>query len=274
MKYLLIISVTILISLLQGCSLIKIGIAYGQSTENFIVHPKDSRVLYETGAEASADTIVSHIENSIAIVESMHYQKFSKDIKIHVCASIETFESHTTMKKSRGTTIGDKLFLSPKLFTQPKTVKSILTHELSHLHLAQKLGGITLYMNVPSWFQEGLATYVSSGGGAEKISVYDAVKALESQTFFIPDDTASIFDLKNATSYGFTEHYSDPLTAQHMYYRQSSMFVAYLKNSDNDSFNGLMKLILKGEKFKSAYSKKFDGNIKDSWNKFVGMTAT
>ena len=254
---------------LQSCSLVKIGVAYTESTEHFLSHAEDSRVMYEEDAGVLSDVIATHMEDSIAMVESIHSEKFSAEVKIHICATLECYVKYTTMRKSRGATIGDKVFLSPKLLARPKTIKSVLTHELSHLHLAQKLGGFVLYNNVPSWFQEGLATFTSDGGGAENVSIVDAEKALKSQVFFTPEISASVFQIKNADSYGFTENHSDPFFAQNMYYRQSSMFVAYLKSANTIGFNSLMRQVLRGDKFEKAFVDNYDLSLEDSWYSFI-----
>ncbi|PCJ44325.1 MAG: hypothetical protein COA99_07045 [Moraxellaceae bacterium] len=250
------------------------GIAYIESTEHFLPHSEDSRVLFEEGAEDFSNIIADHMDDSIAMVESIHSEMFSEEVLVHICATLECYEKHTTMRKSRGATIGDKVFLSPKLLARPKTTKSVLAHELSHLHLAQKLGGLTLYNNVPGWFQEGLATFVSEGGGAEKVSISDAEKALKSQSFFIPDINGSIFRMKNADSYGFTENYSDPFFAQNMYYRQSSMFVAYLKRTNITGFNRLMFQILSGVTFEKAFIENYDLGLEDTWYSFINEIKT
>jgi hypothetical protein len=255
--------------LLQSCSLVKIGNAYTESTEHFLSHAEDSRVMYEEDAGVLSNIIATHIEGSIALVESIHSEKFSAEVKVHICATLECYEKYTTMRKSRGATIGDKVFLSPKLLARPKTIKSVLTHELYHLHLAQNLGGLVLYNNVPSWFQEGLATFTSDGGGAENVSIVDAVKVLKSQVFFTPDISASVFQIKNADSYGFTANYSDPFFAKNMYYRQSSMFVAYLKRTNATDFNSLMRQILRGVKFEKAFVENYDLSLEDSWYSFI-----
>jgi len=269
MKALSMLFVIPMLGLLQSCSLVKIGIAYTESTENFLSHSEDPRVLYEEGGGVLSDVIATHMKDSIAIVESMHSEVFSAEVRVHVCATLECYEKYTTMRESRGATIGDKVFISPKLLARPQTIKSVLTHELSHLHLAQKLGGLALYNNVPGWFQEGLATLTSDGGGAESASVVDAMKALKSQTFFIPDLSASVFQIKNADSYGFTENYSDPFFAQNMYYRQSSMFVAYLRKTNATGFDNLIRQVLKGSKFEEAFVENYDLSLEDSWSSFI-----
>jgi hypothetical protein len=39
-------------------------------------------------------------------------------------------------------------------------------------------------LNIPSWFAEGLAVYVSGGGGAEKVGAKDAAEAIKSGKMF------------------------------------------------------------------------------------------
>ena len=87
--------------------------------------------------------------------------------------------------------------------------------------------------------------------------------------FFTPDISASVFQIKDADSYGFTEKYSDPFFAQNMYYRQSSMFVAYLKKTNTTGFKSLMRQVLGGVKFEKAFIENYDLSLEDSWHSFI-----
>ena len=100
---------------LQSCALVNVGAAYYKSTDHFLAHGKDSRILYEEGAEDFTNIIAELMEGSVAAVESIHGEKFSQEIQVHICATLDSYQKHTTMIESRGATIGDKLFLSPSL---------------------------------------------------------------------------------------------------------------------------------------------------------------
>jgi len=58
--------------------------------------------------------------------------------------------------------------LSPKLFSpQHQRLRAILTHEVSHAHIAGWIGGYAYVKRLPNWFKEGLAVMVSAGGAQE-----------------------------------------------------------------------------------------------------------
>ncbi len=254
---------------IQGCSPVKKAVAYNESIEHFVRHSYDDRVLFEKGAEGLSDDVASHIQHSVEKIESIHSEEFYREIKVYVCATLESFEKHTAMKYPRGVVFGDKLFLSPRLLTMPDSISSILTHELSHLHLAQKIGKYAYFWNIPNWFIEGLATYVSGGGGAENVNLHEAIDALETQTFFVPNENGSIFFIKDAFSYGFGEYSDDPAKVHHMYYRQSAMFVDYLRKRDKESFNELMKQLLNGGAFGPAFRDNYNVGVAEAWGVFV-----
>jgi len=258
----------------QGCSLIKSGIAYYEPTDSFVTHKNDSRVLYEKGGEKLSNIVALQMQSSVSKVESIHNEIFSKQIRVYVCATYESFEKHTAKKNPRGVMIGDRIFLSPKLLEKPDTIKNILTHELSHLHFAQRIGKTNYFYNIPAWFQEGLATYVSEGGGSENVSEHDAIKALKTQHFFTPEGNGSLFFIKNASSYGFYEYYKDPAIAQHMFYQQSEMFIAYLRKKNVAKFNGLIASLLAGEKFETAFKNNYNKSVSKVWGMFVNDLQT
>ncbi|MBV1884573.1 MAG: hypothetical protein KUG82_23240 [Pseudomonadales bacterium] len=115
MKTILIVFGIFILLTLQSCALVNVGAAYYKSTDHFLAHGKDSRILYEEGAEDFTNIIAELMEGSVAAVESIHGEKFSQEIQVHICATLDSYQKHTTMIESRGATIGDKLFLSPSL---------------------------------------------------------------------------------------------------------------------------------------------------------------
>lgn len=255
--------------LIQGCSVIEPSIAYYRSTQHFVPHPKDSRVVFEKGAEALSGIVVKHLDSSIQQIERSHYEGFSKKVKIHVCATDRCMKRHTASSKASGSMIGDKIFLSPTLLSQPNSIKSVLTHELSHLHFSQKLGKLNLSKNIPGWFQEGFATYVSKGAGAEKVSRSEVLLALKLQTFFVPEDHGAIVFVKKARSHGFHKRYKDPAIASHMFYKQSELFVEHLHDKNTDRFKGLVSDLLRGYQFKRAFEKNYNLPLIVAWVSFV-----
>ncbi|MCP3931940.1 MAG: hypothetical protein GY705_22930 [Bacteroidetes bacterium] len=153
----------------------------------------------------------------------------------------------------------EKIFLSASLREQPERIPTLTTHELSHLHLIQRIGASKTVRNIPSWFSEGLAVAVSNGGGAENVNEIDAAHAILNGLCFHPDSTGSILFPKTASSFSLKPH---------MFYRQSAMFVQFLREYDTEKFQNFLQTLQKGEKFKYACHVSFEKDINDFWEAF------
>ncbi|HYA86789.1 MAG TPA: hypothetical protein VEI57_06995, partial [Nitrospirota bacterium] len=140
------------------------------------------------------------------------------------------------------------------------TTKAILTHELSHLQLQQQLGIYSFNANIPSWFQEGLAVMVSNGGGAEKVSDTEAIKAILEGKHFTPEAKGSFFFKKSGHSYGLEPH---------MFYRQASLFVSYLKNFSDIKFGLFMLAIEDGGDFGKSFKRIYEIGVDEAWQEFI-----
>ncbi len=251
-----------LLIIVSGCNLIKTGLASLKSTSDFHLLASDTRILVEPGAEELAKSVAEYLPEAIAAVEKKQYRSFAKPVAIYVCASEDSFASHTGLSKQIRGALTTKLFLSGKL-ERPEfrgTTKAILTHELSHLHLQQQLGVYRYSANLPAWFQEGLAVLVSGGGGAETASEGDAARAIVKGAHFTPEAQGSFFFHKSAKSYGLEPH---------MFYRQASLFVGYLRDLSTIRFGLFMLAIEDGKDFEKAFRSIYDMNIDEAWQDFV-----
>ena len=233
-----------------GCSLLRTGIASMKSTSEFHPLEADKRLLAEPGAEDLAKQVAAYLPEAVRTIEKEQYRDFVKPIEIYVCTSEESFASHTGLSKQVRGAIITKLWLSGKL-KKPEfnnTTKAILTHELSHLHLQQQLGVYEYNAKIPAWFQEGLAVLVSKGGGAENISEAVAGKAILEGEHFTPEAQGSFFFHKSGRSYGLEPH---------LFYRQASMFVGYLRNLSEIQFALFMLAVEDGGDFDKSFRSKY-----------------
>lgn len=73
----------------------------------------------------------------------------------------------------------NRLILSPNLNGRESArLPGLLTHELAHLHLGQRIGHYN--STLPVWFHEGWASLTADGGGAEYATdaqAYAAIRA-------------------------------------------------------------------------------------------------
>jgi len=249
---------------MASCSLLRTGYASLKSTSDFKPIELDKRVLAEPGAEDLAKQVAAYLPEAVSTVEKQQYRDFVKPIEIYVCASADSFASHTGLSKQVRGALTTKLFLSGKLKNPElnKTTKAILIHELSHLNLQQRLGIYHYSANLPAWFQEGLAVLVSNGGGAENVSEAEAEKAILEGKHFIPEPEGSFWFHKSGSSYGLEAH---------MFYKQSSLFVGYLKNFSEVQFVLFMLAIEDGGDFDKSFRSKYGMSIDEAWQDFVTM---
>jgi hypothetical protein len=100
-------------------------------------------------------------------VEAGHFREFLNSPKVYVCGTDQCYSDFVTRPATSAAVVPDnRLVLSPRLDgAERERLPGLLAHELSHLHLGQRIGHVT--QTVPLWFHEGLATLVADGAGAE-----------------------------------------------------------------------------------------------------------
>ena len=241
------------------------GAAVFASRDQFIRSGADPRVLYEPGMDAEAALVVSILPGAIAHIEKQQYLPLAKPFRIYVCNSQESFNTYMGAPPgatARGVKVLNDIFLAPVAFSSWRgdTHESVLAHELSHLHLYQRLGHRKSLWDTPVWFLEGLAVVVSGGGG-EGVTPSDAEASILSGHHFTPDDCGSLLRPKRAADYG---------TETFMFYRQSELFVRFIRNQNTSGFeNFLLALQLGGNgNFATLFEASFGTDVDGMWEKF------
>jgi hypothetical protein len=201
------------------------------------------------------------LPQAIRQVEAGQYRPFAKPVAIYVCASQESYTNLTGLKAPASLTLKG-VFFSPRLVEEQRPVPLYLTHELSHLHLEQQMGKYR-FAKLPAWFKEGLATFVSNGGGAHTVTDEEALEAIASGSHFVPHEDGGIFFRKYASHWELTHH---------MFYRQSMVFVAYLKSRDENKYRDLLLSIQNGSSFPNAFNDTYGVGVSQIWEQFVAET--
>lgn len=248
-----------------GCSLSRQALATLQSTSHFLVLDSDRRIHYEPGAEDMSKEIAEYLPASIEQVEKEQYKPFAKPVEGYICATKDSFSSFTGVPKViKGATTIKHVFLSAERLRElPINIRrAVLTHELSHFHLQQYLGAYHYGANLPSWFQEGLAEYVSGGAAMEEVSDSEAVKAILEGEHITPDTTGSFFFPKRWSAYDLKPH---------MFYRQSFMFVSYLEHIDRSKFRAFVLALENGGRFEDSFNSAFGLTTDAAWQQFVAQ---
>jgi Zn-dependent protease with chaperone function len=260
-KMLMRVSVILLIAMAAVPSLRHAALVYFLPKTGF-TERSDMGVQHQSGQIAlDLSTLVNkHLPAAIDQVEKVQGYSLERPPNIYVFDNEADYSRLGGCPKgSRACVFGSQLSLSPKLLSEPDTVLAILTHELSHVLLQQRLGtwGIS---RVPPWFLEGLAVMVSDGGGAEGVGSQDAAAAIKSGQRFTPDMSKNWLSQKTAS------HYHLP---HRMFYRQSALFVLHLKTAYANDFESLLRRMHSGMGFHEAFERSFSQSIDVLWEEFL-----
>jgi hypothetical protein len=222
----------------------------------------DARVMAQSGRTAvDLSTLVNkHLPAAIDQVQKMQGYTLDKPLKIYVFDNdVDYSRLGGCPSGSRACVFGNQLSLAPKLLSEPDTVLAILTHELSHVLLQQRMGTWNI-SRVPPWFLEGLAVVVSDGGGTEGVGPQAATAAIKSGQRFTPDMSKNWFSQKTAA------HYQLP---HRLFYRQSALFVQHLKTAHPEHFESLLRRMHSGMGFHEAFERSFTQTIDILWDEFL-----
>lgn len=250
--------------LVSGCQLTRAVSAWAQSQSHFYVCTSDARIVCEPGSETLARAAATALPPALDAVARAQFATFPQPVTVYTYASRESYVAHTGQaRESAGSVFLKAVHLSPKLLEQePARPPRILAHELSHLHLAQGMSTLA-WGRVPGWFSEGLAVYVSNGGGAENVSVEAARDAISQGKHFVPEATQSWVGPKHAASYGLDAH---------MYYRQAALFVEHLHDSEPAAFERLIRSLAGGAQFDSSVRSAYAKPLDELWVGFLTAT--
>ncbi len=228
-------------------------------------------VHYEPGALKQALQVAAILPTATSRVSAVHGRPFAHPVIIGVYVSPDAFAAANgvgTADGVSGVTFMGRVTLSPSLFSkQPARLSAVLTHELSHAHLAGWMGPLAT-LRLPNWFKEGLAVMISRGGGAERVSDAAARKAIRRGDRIAINDSGSLAQL---TSLEFQKAPNIPQDAMRveMAYRQAALFVTYLRDTDAAAFTRMMRDIEEDRPFKDAVASAYGANVFVLWSRFV-----
>jgi hypothetical protein len=200
------------------------------------------------------------LSDAVRTVEARQYRSFAQEPTIYVCASLATFGAYGGDPQSGGYVLNRRLFVSPKPENTPERVPRLITHELSHLHIELQIGPIAWMRGFPPWFQEGLAVFVSDGGGAEQTTEAEAREAIAQDRTFVPETTSGLWHRRSAHAFGLPAH---------LFYRQASLFIGELKRRGEAEFEQLLLAVQDGRALADAFELAYEETVSAAWRRFV-----
>lgn len=251
--------VLIFVGVLPGCTLTRAAYVYLHAPESLPKVSATFPVFAEEGAESMAADISAALPASIQRIEKTHGGQLDSLPAIVVCATEACYRHYAAVPSSAAETLRDKRISinGAKIFNLKRDAAQLFTHELSHYYWYSQ--GILFQ---PRWFEEGMAVWVSNGGGAENITTQAAEQAIRSG--------AAIRLTLNTGLWNYLTHPpSPPENNWHMYYRQAGMFVEYLHDSDRSAFANLLEALRNTKDLQQAWSIAYKRSVDEIWLQFV-----
>jgi peptidase MA superfamily protein len=239
-------SIVLATVLLAGCAVQPAHRDAAEKLTRFQSLPEEPRVLYEPGARDYAERVAAALPTAVARVEATHYLPFASGVKVYVCGSDECFRGIVPDPPNLTAAVAydNRLVLHPRLFDrEPERLQPILRHELSHLHLGQRIGHYS--PAVPVWFHEGLACHAAGGGGADLVTEDQARDAITAGRNFLPDATHDPGTRKYARYWNLDVS---------VFYREATMLVEQMEKSGEERFRAFLLAIQNGTNFDLAFS--------------------
>lgn len=218
----------------------------------FVRFERDARIWFEPGAQEAAGRVQALLDAAMARVEAVHGLPFRAPPSVYLCATAACFAG---LVKTPGLTAAvvpdNRLVLSPRLFgAEAARLPGILAHELSHVHLGQRLGHYSPW--VPVWFHEGLATLVAEGAGAEYASDATACEARR---------VAARIDFGRRDAPG-RRHRAEAFGLRvHEFYRQAWRAVQSLQAFDPAAFRRWLTALQEGADFHIAFADAYNTDL-------------
>ena len=232
------------LALLSGCALTVSDPRALNPIDSFAPLAGDPRIWVEPGHEAYGARVAEALPAAIARVEAAHYLPFAQPPRVYVCGTEPCFKRYVLTPKLSAAVVPDnRLILSPNLDgKESHRLSALLTHELAHLHLGQRIGHY--HSTLPVWFHEGWASLTADGGGADYATDAQAWAAIRAGRRVnlgardAPDKRhkAGAFNLKSFEVY-----------------RQSMLLVGWLKAQDEARFRQLVLAVQDNADFEIAF---------------------
>jgi len=232
------------LALLPGCALTASHPRALLPLEDFVPLAVDSRIQVEPGFEGYGERVARVLPEAIAKVEAAHYLPFAHPPRVYVCGSDACFRRYVLTPKLSAAVVPDnRLILSPNLDgKESHRLPMLLTHELAHLHLGQRIGHY--HSTLPVWFHEGWAALVADGGGADYATdarVFEAIREGRRVNLEVRDAP----DKRHRAAASGLSIFE--------FYRQSMLLVGWLKAQDEARFRALALAVQDNTDFEIAF---------------------
>jgi len=252
--------ISILLAGISGCSGLDYLSASFASTDSFIKSNENPDVRYKGDNREYSNQVGLIAPELMAMVEEKIGVRFTKTPIIYICDTKQCMKEYTGHDfEPRASSNKRGVFLSTKLIGKIEETRYILPHELTHVLSVEKVNSFFQAIP-PAWFDEGLATFIADGAGAEKISEEKAIESIKTGKYFVPNGDGKMF----------SRMYGDKWNLEpHMFYRQSMMLVEYMHDKNPDNFRKFVGDVFSGkQQFSELFSKYYGSTPSVVWSEY------
>lgn len=213
--------------------------------------------IYTQSSSPLSSMLPAALPKAIATVKAALGTGFATPPAIYLPATLGEFERFCASRRALGCQVRGKIFLSPRLISQPSSrFPILLTHELVHLKFTRKLS-FWQFAGLPIWFNEGIATLISQPDAKDGFCA--AEQDIRAGTSFIPAARGSLIFPEYNRAFGLTPR---------EFYRQSAVFLAYLKASQPRGFVAFLQKIQDGQPFQDSFTDAFGNSVEQMWQAY------
>lgn len=221
--------------------------------------PAEPRVHAQAGADALAAAVAKVLPQAMERLAQNQGHSLTR-LTVDVYANPSSYQRlGGCPPQSRACAFRGRLSVAPYVPAQADALLPLITHELSHVLLQQRMGMMNA-SRLPPWFAEGLAVLVAEGGGREGISDTDAMRAITQGQHFSPLEPSRLWKPADAARFGLDHR---------MFYAQSALFVQHLKHRHPEPWQDLMIRLHAGVGFDAAVRKSFPQGLGPAWDEFL-----
>jgi hypothetical protein len=213
-------------------------------------------VHYEPGSETAAGVIVRQFDRSLAVIEDTHRADMKHKPEVYICARPACYDSYAFTPSGVAETngAGTQILMNASQLERRARLRRVFLHELVHAFWHQRR-----IRCLPRWWSEGLAVSISGGGGAERVSVAEAVAAIRAGQVFQVTDVSSCWTRDDLSREGLTWP---------MFYRQSGLFVDYLRARQPIAFDHVLQRLREGGELFPALEDAYSATVPTLWEQW------
>jgi hypothetical protein len=199
---------------------------------------------------ASFRNVLRDVRKAEARVDSFYMGKVSRPAII-ICTSPDEYKKYCSSTEGAGCSLGTPWGSSFIVLNLQEMNVDVISHEMSHIELLSRVGWWKTTMDVPQWYNEGLALMLDQRFVSNRDSIGRYVDYLDEWSYYTKGGQ-EILELENIRT--VKDFFSGDQRHVMLAYMSAGLEVSYwLYHSGEGSVDQLIKGLRAGGKFEDVY---------------------